>query len=183
MTSMKDTAAFEIPLAEVTLTDADNIHEIYSQKFTDNHKKTGLKMTDIGRGILFERPGFADVLIYPQFIKRAIALEDFVTAAEAKRVAQEEANAKEKARVEEAAAQARIKREAEEAAKRLQLEAKAKRDAERAAASSGEPVKTAVPPPVAAGSAVADLKAAGRMTEEEERSMRAAEARANKGRK
>ena len=66
---------FTIPLAEVQLRESVAACGNNDQRFLHN-KPEGFRITDIGRGVLCELKGFADVLIYPSLLKRGIALED-----------------------------------------------------------------------------------------------------------
>ena len=64
-----------IPLGEIQLRESGAACGINDARIFHD-KPEGLRITDIGRGVLVERPGFADVLLYPSTLKRAIALTD-----------------------------------------------------------------------------------------------------------
>ena len=64
-----------IPLAEVQLRETVAACGCNDQRFLHD-KPVGFRITDIGRGVLCEMKGFADVLIYPSLLKRGIALVD-----------------------------------------------------------------------------------------------------------
>jgi hypothetical protein len=174
-----------IPLWEVKLVDSDNICSVYAQTFNHEMKGTGIKMYEVDRGVLFKRAGNPAVTVYKNKVARTIALEDYEVAKAEKAEAEAAAAEIKKYAELQAAEDARVKREAAEAAATLAREAKLKRDAdrkvavERAEAGGTEPLPPP-PPAVPVASLAKDMKG---MTDEEKRSLAAAEARANRGRK
>jgi hypothetical protein len=72
---LKFKGEFYIPLAEIQLTESVAACGNNDQRFYHN-KPDGFRITDIGRGVLCEKPGQADVLLYPSILKRGIALKD-----------------------------------------------------------------------------------------------------------
>jgi hypothetical protein len=71
----KYNATMVIPLAEVQLTESVAACGNNDQRFYHD-KPVGFRITDIGRAVLVEKEGQADVLLYPAILKRAIALTD-----------------------------------------------------------------------------------------------------------
>jgi hypothetical protein len=64
-----------MPLQEVRFTESVAACGCNGTVFLHD-KPLGLRITDIGRGVLVEREGEPDALIYPAILKRAIALGD-----------------------------------------------------------------------------------------------------------
>lgn len=64
-----------MPLQEVMFTESVAACTCNGTRFFHD-KPLGLRLTDIGRGVLIEKAGEPDVLIYPAILKRAVALGD-----------------------------------------------------------------------------------------------------------
>lgn len=152
---------YEIELQRVVLMEGLNIHELHSEKFERGMKGTDLRITDIGRGVLFERTGFPAVLVYPPMLKRSTAVADM----EALETQKAEAAAKAATAAAAKAAQVTVDELASIAS---QVEVPAEKEVNAA---------VAVPPPVDLKELTKEVQADGEMDDAETRSLAAAVAR------
>lgn len=74
---MKYHGDFTIPLAEIQTVESVAACGNSGERFFHD-KPLGFRVTDIGRGVLCELAGQADVLLYPHMVKRAIPLTDIM---------------------------------------------------------------------------------------------------------
>lgn len=201
MSELKEVAPFAVELQEVHLTESTNVCEMNDNRFTKNMKNSGLQIFYCGEYLVFERAGFVPQSVAFGLAKRMTSLKDFEGAHRLKAQAEQQKKLKEET---DKLLAAEAKRKAAEnyalqkmatLAAKVSLpegeEPEAARAAEDAAADIAEtPLGSPAavqeiaglpppPPPRDAKELIKDMRAErGKMGDEEERSMKAAVARA-----
>lgn len=191
MSEIREAGSVQIELHEVRLTEHVAPCEVGSSDiFTKNKQSTGLQLWFCGEFIVFERPGFMPEAVSATLIKKMVSLKDATASVEEKKLlAVQRAEAEKLAKAAELEKR-RLAAEAEMSAKKAEMAAKlANPNFSNTTFEESDEVPEAVavpvPPPVEEKELLAEM-GRGRgnaVSDEEERSMKAAVARANRGRR
>jgi ADP-ribose pyrophosphatase YjhB (NUDIX family) len=194
MSQLRGSAPLDIELAEVKFTEHVAVCSVAStDKFDAKiREKTGLQIYYCGAFILFERPGEVPKAVSFSLVKEMAALADMVDvdglraqAAEMKRMQALALELEEKEKKLKAQAELAAKKAADMAAKAAKFGSATEVEAvELVEEEPTEENTSPTPPPIEASALLSDMRQErGTMADEEKRSMEAAVARANRGRK